>query len=514
MKIAILGAGFAGIATARTLSALNHQVTVFESESEVGGVWASSRRYPGLCTQNPGDTYHFSEIPLPKDYPEWPSGEQMQAYIQSCVAQFGLNHLIRLETRVEQVSYNDEHRKWTLHTASSSNVNEPKEEHEGFDFLVIANGIFSQPNVPAFAGEERWLNAGGKLLHTSELIDLEQARDKDVLVLGYGKSSCDAACAASKVSRHTTVVTRHVIWKIPRKIAGVINFKHLFLTRLGEGLFPWAKLKGFDSFIHGRGKPLRNLLLAGLQKIIESQFKLRERGLHPNKPLESVARTSVSLATNGFFEAVATGDIRVARETTIEQLTPGKALLSNGDTVDTDLIIAGTGFRQTVPVLPPAMMNRLLNEDEDFMLYRGILPIDIPGLAFIGYNSSLMCPLICEASAMWLAEYLRGGINLPAKEDMQTRIEDRLAFHKNRMDGNYFHGTYLVPFSIRPIDELLDDIDLNVGQLEKGKQWLRHVKPTAYAHNYQVLQQRAAITSQSAPVGSEPYAESTQQGSG
>jgi dimethylaniline monooxygenase (N-oxide forming) len=81
MKIAIIGAGFAGLTTARHLRDFGHDVTVFEKVHDVGGVWSTTRLYPGVSTQNGKDTYCLSDFPMPKHYPEWPSGQQVQAYL-------------------------------------------------------------------------------------------------------------------------------------------------------------------------------------------------------------------------------------------------------------------------------------------------------------------------------------------------------------------------------------------------------------------------------------------------
>ena len=42
--VCIIGAGIAGITSARTFKALEYEITVYEKEPDVGGVWASSRR--------------------------------------------------------------------------------------------------------------------------------------------------------------------------------------------------------------------------------------------------------------------------------------------------------------------------------------------------------------------------------------------------------------------------------------------------------------------------------------
>ena len=77
MKIAIIGAGFAGLTTARHLRDFGHQVTVFQKVHDVGGVWSTTRLYPGVSTQNGKDTYPLSEYPLPKHNPEWHPGSPL-----------------------------------------------------------------------------------------------------------------------------------------------------------------------------------------------------------------------------------------------------------------------------------------------------------------------------------------------------------------------------------------------------------------------------------------------------
>jgi cation diffusion facilitator CzcD-associated flavoprotein CzcO len=45
-----VGAGIAGLASARVLQGAGHDVEVFDRTPDVGGVWSVTRRYPGLRT--------------------------------------------------------------------------------------------------------------------------------------------------------------------------------------------------------------------------------------------------------------------------------------------------------------------------------------------------------------------------------------------------------------------------------------------------------------------------------
>lgn len=100
MKIAIIGAGFSGLANARVHREFGHDITVFEKAPDVGGVWSRTRRYPGLRTQNDKGSYALSELKMPKDYPQWPSGEQVQQYLELYVEKFDLAPSLRLSTEV------------------------------------------------------------------------------------------------------------------------------------------------------------------------------------------------------------------------------------------------------------------------------------------------------------------------------------------------------------------------------------------------------------------------------
>ena len=62
-NIAVVGAGFAGLVSAKVFRDFGGSVTVFEKDSEVGGVWSSSRRYPALHWAFPDSVFARGEAP-------------------------------------------------------------------------------------------------------------------------------------------------------------------------------------------------------------------------------------------------------------------------------------------------------------------------------------------------------------------------------------------------------------------------------------------------------------------
>ncbi|WP_253876940.1 flavin-containing monooxygenase [Promicromonospora umidemergens] len=502
MRIAVVGAGFAGIAHARVLTELGHEVVVFEKAPDVGGVWSATRRYTGLRTQNNRKSYAFSDMPMPKDYPEWPTGEQVQAYLERYVRSYGLVPVLRLSTEVVHVVPTPDDDGWLITARPLGASLRPPER---FDHLVIANGIFSDPVIPHFDGYPDFVRSGGRLAASSQLTDVESVRGKHVVVVGYGKSACDIAAEIGHVAASTTVVARHLLWKMPKRIAGAFNFKYLLLTRMGENLFQYQTQKsGMERFLHGSGSGLRQGVLTRVGSVVSSQLGLKKLGLVPRGEFSDIARSTVSLSTDGFYEQVAAGTIAVHRDTEIDRfvIADGQPMveLSNGESVKADVVVCGTGFNQRVPFLGDVVTKRLLDERGNFQLWKHILPHDVPNLTFAGYNSSFFSPLSAEVGALWVGAHLAGVLDLPPLAERRARVAERLRWMEQRTNGRHARGTNVLPFSLHNIDETLEDLDIDVSPSIRAMQWLLPVNPGAYSGLLAKLKKKIAKAQATAAV--------------
>ncbi|MFE7224876.1 flavin-containing monooxygenase [Nocardioides sp. NPDC057577] len=479
MKIAVIGAGFAGVASAKVLTELGHDITVFEKTPDVGGVWSRTRRYPGLTTQNNKDSYTLSHLRMPKVFPEWLSGEQVQSYLEMYVEKFDLASMIRLSTEVRRAQPAGGG-GWAITSAGADG-----ETTEDYDHLIVASGVFSEPFAPAYDGVEELEAAGGRILAASELLDLETVKGKDVVVVGYGKSACDVAVEIAKEAASTTVVARQLLWKMPRKIKGVLNYKVLLLTRMGEGLFPYQSIRGAEKVLHAGGSKMAGSMVGSVESVTSGQLKLKKLGLLPKGQFTDIARSTVSLATEGFFEGVEAGDIVVERDTEIAAFVTkdGKpyAELANGRAVPADVVVTATGFKQELPFFSEEICDQLTDDNGDYQLYRQILPLGVKDLTFAGYNSSFFSPLSAEMSAVWIGSHLGGGHEVPPVEEMEAHVTERLAWMRERTDGHHARGTNIIPFSMHNIDEVLGDVGLDVSKRVKAVQWLLPINPKAYA---------------------------------
>lgn len=69
-SVAVLGAGVAGLAAAKTFAQYGFEVTVYEARSELGGVWASN--YRSLRVLEPKWVYGYPDWPWPRETPLYP----------------------------------------------------------------------------------------------------------------------------------------------------------------------------------------------------------------------------------------------------------------------------------------------------------------------------------------------------------------------------------------------------------------------------------------------------------
>jgi cation diffusion facilitator CzcD-associated flavoprotein CzcO len=477
-RIGIVGAGLSGLVTARTFLEEGWEVAVFETEDEVGGVWARSRRYPGLATQNPRDTYAFSDFPMPASYPDWPSGEQVQAYLAAYADRFGVAPHVRPRTRVTRAEpLADGREGWRVTSVDADG----RERTEEFGWLAVCNGVFSEPFVPDLPGRAEFEAAGGRVLHSTQLHDAADVAGKRVAVIGFAKSAADVACAAVDAAREVTLVYRRALWKMPKFFFRRVHLKYVLATRFSESLFRWRRPEGIERVMHSAGRPVVWLLWRGIERALRRSFALDEHGLTPEVPIERMVGCTLSLASGGFYDHVRDGRIR-ARRGEPARFAEGGIELGDGTRVDADVVVFGTGFRQGAAFLPDWVERRVRDGDGNFRLYRSILPPDVPRLAFIGYNSSLYSQLTSELGARWLAEHAHGRFALPSQAEMWRRIDERLAWLRAERPDAVMNGICVIPFNFHHLNELLRDMGARTWRSRNRlREYMMPVDPSLYA---------------------------------
>ena len=122
----------------------------------------------------------------------------------------------------------------------------------------------------------------------------------------------------------------------------------------------------------------------------------------------------------------------------------------------------------------------MLDERGNFLLYRQIRPVGVPGLYFNGYNSSFFSPLNAEMAAVWIAADLAGAVALPDAAEMRQPVTEQLAFMDDATNAHHCHGGKIIPFSLHNVDEVLGDLGVNISAAVRAWHWLMPVDPAAY----------------------------------
>src|SRR5215212_3903398 len=105
-RVAVVGAGPAGLAALRALAAAGLDAVAFERGARVGGVWTLEDRhtasYSSLHLITSRARTEYAEHPMPPGTPDYPSRDAVGRWLEDYVERFDLGDHIRLSSPVER----------------------------------------------------------------------------------------------------------------------------------------------------------------------------------------------------------------------------------------------------------------------------------------------------------------------------------------------------------------------------------------------------------------------------
>ena len=395
MRLAIVGAGPAGLAALRALGARGHDATAFERRPCVGGVWSlhdderPTAAYRSLHLITSRDRTQFGELSMPDGTPDYPSRDAVGRYLEGYAEHFGLTDRIRLNQGVVSATRADG--GWVLELDGG--------EHERFDGLVVANGHNEDARWPdpPYPGEFE-----GRQLHALDYADAEEFRDRNVLVVGMGNSAMDIATDISLVADRTYLSARHGTWVIPKRLLG---------RPADQIIKPWVAVH-----VPWRiRQPLSEFLLR-LTVGPPERYGLPEptRGLFQDHP--TITDTVLSRISHG----------ELTPKPGIAELSGDSVRFTDGTQEPVDAIVWCTGYRVSIPFLDTSLTGE---DPKELLLYKRIFHLDCPNLFFVGLMQSTGSAFpIVERQAQILAEYLAGDWRLPPLAEQRRDCERRRSY--------------------------------------------------------------------------------------
>ncbi len=391
-RVAIIGAGAAGLCAAKHLLEVGIDVTIFEIGSHVGGLWVyqndsgRSAAYKTLHINTAKNLTAFSDFPFADDVQLFPDHWDMHRYLESYADHFGLRPHIRFRTPVESVQPSFEPGRtpprWVLQLGDGT--------HEEFDAVVCATGHLTKPlHVPDFRD-----SFGGEYLHSYDYREPESFIGKRICVVGVGNSAVDIASDVCVNSPRTVLVARSGVLIGPKLLFGVpvtdITMK-LYRNWIPERI---------------RQRLLKIIVWLGHGRMTNYGFKPLTKKAHPT--------TSATVITHIAYN-------RIEVKQGIAKIDGSTILFNDGTSDEFDTLIAATGYLIDLPFFTDDIVPIVDNKVE---LYKRIVVPSWPGLWFVGMlNSTTALNRNFENQVRWIREFMTGGAALPTADEMRADIQ-------------------------------------------------------------------------------------------
>ena len=446
MKICIIGAGVAGLQTANILSAEGHDCHIYEKKPSAGGVWLQN--YDGYSLQVPSELYEFCGMKKVELDNTFPTGSEVCDTIQEFIRTNALEEKCKFKFNTTVLKITRVREEWSVESYDDI---EHHSSYDNFDFCIVCTGMYSIPKIP---DEFQKFQP----LHSSEFLDASICKDKHVIVVGAGKSAIDCAVEAQKYASKVELVMRDCHWPVPRYILGFIPFKWGTYSRLGHALLPehW-NLNEDEVTLHKILSPFKFAIWKCLEFLFAIQFKLKKK---PHKPLVQDLFNGGQILTYEFRNCVANGSIS-------QIITPHIYDYVEQNFKESTLIVCGTGFKKDYEIFDEDVHEKLDLCNDGLWLYKNIIPVGIPDIAFIGSEVSTFNNILTHnIQAQWLCHNLKNGFE--TNENMQEYIEKDKEWKRKWMPFSSSRASLIQLHMTKYHDILMQDMNK---PLVKNRWW-------------------------------------------
>ena len=339
LRIAIIGAGFAGIGAAvRLAQAGFRDVVILERAGDVGGVWRDNV-YPGCACDVQSHLYSLSFALNPTWSRSFSPQPEILAYLKRVAVEHGVREKIRFGHDVRGARWVDG--AWHIDVQTSAGA-----EELVFDAIVGAQGGLSEPATPAIPGLSTF---AGKVMHSARWDTQYDLRGKKVAVIGTGASAIQIVPAIQPLVDELVLFQRTPPWVFPRRDEAISENARRWFARVPA--LQWLVRAGIAA--------LRELLLLAFLYPSAQRYmrKLATRYLE-RKIKDPVLRAKLTpsyavgckriLLSDNYLPALVKKNVHVVTEG-IRAVGERSIVDNAGAEHAVDAIVLGTGFRVTDP---------------------------------------------------------------------------------------------------------------------------------------------------------------------
>lgn len=447
VSVCIIGAGVGGLAIAKQLRQSGIDFQCYDAREKIGGIWAYTEdtnftaAWERLNQNTPRGRYEFSDYPMPASYPDYPTRQQVQDYLEDYARHFNLMGNIQLQTVVTSADRLPDG-GWMVETSNH--------EKRYFDYCVVANGHHNKPNYPDYVKHSTF---NGVTLHSGQYRNREPFKGKKVMVVGIGNSGSQIAVDVSHAAETTFISTRRGVYVLPHYICG-LRFDNLF------GFVEWW-------WVH---KLLPWPVLHWISTIYYKLFLAKNEQFGLPTPDHKMFEALPTLSEN-FFNRI--GDGRLVVKPEVLRTEGNTVYFKDGSTEQMDAIIYSTGFDLDFPFFK---LETLKLHDNRVPLFKRIFSPQYPDVCFIGLFQAVAFGFLhmMEHQARLVAKYIEGSYALPTQAEMLKDIE-REKRHIERVFTKVMRNHYQMMGSVY-IKEIRDELKKG---MQRAKSMLQKKRPVS-----------------------------------
>jgi len=382
LRIAVIGAGAGGIATAIRLRERGvSDVVIFEKAGEPGGTWRDNT-YPGITCDVPSHLYRFSFAPNPDWSHKYSPGPEIQAYMRKVAADYGVEARIRFNSEVLSAAWRDG--AWEIVTNQGPQGR--------FDAVITAVGILHHPALPDIEGLGDFAGAAFHTARWDHSIPLEGKR---IGVIGTGSTAIQVVPAIVDRAAKVSLFQRTPQWILPepnlpiaeekraayRADPALLADQYDHLAQAFNGAF-CAAVAGEAPDVYAR---MAQACLDNLNTVADPELRAR---LTPDYRMGCKRLIVSSL----FYPAIQRPDAELVTDG-ISRIEAGGVWTVDGRLHELDILVLATGFDAHHPfgdMRITGRSGRPLSEAwaKGNVTYRGVTVPDLPNWFMLGGPNS------------------------------------------------------------------------------------------------------------------------------
>lgn len=332
-QVAIIGAGFGGLAMAIRLLQRNiHNFVILEKSNEVGGTWRENQ-YPGAACDVQSHLYSLSFVPKTDWSKRYAEAPEIFQYIQDVVQQFNLREYCQFNSEVVHTEYHEKDCVWHVALKDGRQLS--------CQYLVFASGPLHVPQIPHIKGIEKFQ---GKVFHSSQWDHQYNLNSKVVASIGTGGSAIQYIPEIAPQVKQLYVMQRTAAWVIPRDERKYLNIeKKLFkqadwFRKLHRARLYWSN--------ESRAIPIMQpSVMKYTQKLAEVfiRFQVKDKQLAQKLTPDYIMGCKRILVSNKYFPTFNRDNVELVTDA-IQELTADSIITKDGKMRKIDCLIYGTGF--------------------------------------------------------------------------------------------------------------------------------------------------------------------------